>query len=300
MRLALLTEKSECVEELAGSGELPDITIESELLSITPFKTAAPKAAAQVENEARGVLPHVKVTELLLEVDRWCDFTRHFTHLRIDQPTNDRPVLLTVVLADATNLGLSKMVESCPGSSFRKLDTLRAWHVRDESYAKALAEQVNYQHQLPFAAHWGGGTTSSSDGQRYPVGGRGRHAGAFNLRYGTEPGLTFYTRISDRDATHVLDGLLYHESDICIESRSTQPTRSDLRIMSSSCVTASGSALHPTSATLLSVAPTCPAGKPSTRRSRRLSIATSPYVRPIFAHTGMKFAAWSPPSATVR
>jgi TnpA family transposase len=67
------------------------------------------------------------------------------------------------------------------------------------------------------------------------VGGRGQHAGSVNLRYGTEPGLTFYTHISDRyapfhtkvisttvrDATHVLDGLLYHESDIRIEEHST-------------------------------------------------------------------------------
>ena len=49
-----------------------------------------------------------------------------------------------------------------------------------------------------------------------------------NARYGNEPGSTFYTHISDqyapfhiklisatvRDATHVLDGLLYHESDL--------------------------------------------------------------------------------------
>ena len=107
--------------------------------------------------------------------------------------------------------------------------------MRDETYSKALAELVNFQHQLPFAAHWGGGVTSSSDGQRFPVGGRGKQSGSVNLRYGTEPGLTFYTHISDRyapfhtkiinatvrDATHVLDGLLYHESDIQIEEHST-------------------------------------------------------------------------------
>ncbi len=234
-RLSLLAEKLKRVEYLASTGELPDITIESELLSITPLKTAVPKAAARLENEVCALLPHVKITDLLLEVDRWCDFTRHFRHLRTEQQAKDRPALLTVLLADAINLGLSKMAESCPGSSFHKLDTLRAWHVRDETYAKALAELVNYQHQLPFAAHWGGGTTSSSDGQRYPVGGRGQHAGSVNLRYGTEPGLTFYTHISDRyapfhtkvisttvrDATHVLDGLLYHESDIRIEEHST-------------------------------------------------------------------------------
>ena len=45
-----------------------------------------------------------------------------------------------------------------------KLARLQAWHIRDETYAAALAELVNAQHQEPFAAHWGDGTTSSSDG----------------------------------------------------------------------------------------------------------------------------------------
>ena len=99
----------------------------------------------------------------------------------------------------------------------------------------ALAELVNYQHRLPFAAHWGRGATSSSDGQRFPVGGHGEHTGSVNLRYGTDPGITFYTHISDqyapfhtkvinatvRDATFVLEGLLYHESDVRIEEHYT-------------------------------------------------------------------------------
>ena len=56
-----------------------------------------------------------------------------------------------------------------------------------------------------------------------------------NARYGNDPGVTFYTHISDqyapfhtkvinatvRDATHVLDGLLYHESDFRIEEHYT-------------------------------------------------------------------------------
>jgi TnpA family transposase len=59
--------------------------------------------------------------------------------------------------------------------------------------------------------------------------------GQVNLKYGQEPGVQFYTHISDqyapfhtkvinatvRDATHVLDGLLYHESDLRIEEHYT-------------------------------------------------------------------------------
>jgi TnpA family transposase len=168
-------------------------------------------------------------------VDRWTNFSRHFTHLKTAEPAVDRALLLTAILADAFNLGLEKMAEACPGTSLSKLAWLVAWHIRDESYSKALAELVNAQHKLPFAAHWGAGTTSSSDGQRFRAGGHGESAGHRNAKYGGEPGVLFYTHLSDqyapfytkvinanvRDATHVLDGLLYHESQLRIEEHYT-------------------------------------------------------------------------------
>jgi TnpA family transposase len=119
--------------------------------------------------------------------------------------------------------------------TYAKLTWMQAWHIRDETYAAALAELVNAQFRQPFAAYWGDGTTSSSDGQNFRAGGRGQAGGQVNLKYGQEPGVQFYTHISDqyapfhtkvinatvRDATHVLDGLLYHESDLRIDEHYT-------------------------------------------------------------------------------
>jgi hypothetical protein len=150
-------------------------------------------------------------------------------------PWDSFSLLLTAILADATNLGIGKMAESCPGTSPAKLSWLAAWHIRDETYSKALAEIVNHHHRVPFAAHWGEGTTSSSDGQRYRAGSHGEAAGRVDAKYGNEPSVTFYTHVSDqyapfhtkvinttvRDATHVLDGLLYHECDLRIEEHYT-------------------------------------------------------------------------------
>ncbi|WP_407250866.1 Tn3 family transposase [Klebsiella pneumoniae] len=48
--------------------------------------------------------------------------------------------------------------------------------IRDETYSAAL-ELVNHQYRHAFAAHWGDGTTSSSDGQRFRAGGRGESTG---------------------------------------------------------------------------------------------------------------------------
>jgi TnpA family transposase len=127
------------------------------------------------------------------------------------------------------------MAESCPGVKYAKLSWLQAWHIRDETYSAALAELVNAQSQHSFSKWWGNGTTSSSDGQWFVAGSTGQSAGHFNAKYGKDPGVTFYTHISDqyapfhikvinaavRDATHVLDGLLYHESELQIEEHYT-------------------------------------------------------------------------------
>jgi TnpA family transposase len=194
-----------------------------------------PDAAQALINQSTVLLPHVKITELLMEVDEWTGFTGHFTHLKTGDPAKDKKLLLTTILADAINLGLTKMAESCPGTTYAKLSWMQAWHIRDETYSTALAELVNAQFCQPFAENWGNGTTSSSDGQRFKSGGKAESTGHINPKYGGDPGRMFYTHISDqytpfstkvvnvgvRDSTYVLDGLLYHESDLRIEEHYT-------------------------------------------------------------------------------
>ena len=235
-RLAVLERELMTVERLAAANELPDAVITSTgRLKVTPLDNAVPDEAEALMQQAYRLLPHLKITELLLEVDDWTGFTCHFTHLKSGAVVEDRHLLLTTILADAINLGLSKMAESCPGTTYAKLTWLQAWHIRDETYSAALAALVNAQFRQPFAAYWGDGTTSSSDGQRFKAGGRGQFTGQVNPKYGQEPGVQFYTHLSDqyapfhakvinatvRDATHVLDGLLYHESDLRIEEHYT-------------------------------------------------------------------------------
>ena len=150
-------------------------------------------------------------------------------------PVKDKTLLLTTILADAINLGLVKMASSSPGITHPKLSWVQAWYIRDDTYASALSDLVNNQLKHPFAVNWGDGTTSSSDGQRFKSGGRAESTGHVNPKYGSDPGRMFYTHISDqyspfstkvvnvgvRDATYVLDGLLYHESDLRIEEHYT-------------------------------------------------------------------------------
>lgn len=141
------------------------------------------KAAEELKRQAYARFPHLKITELLIEVDHWTGFTRHYTHLKNGEPAKDKMLLLTAILADAIKLGLTKMAEACAGATFARLLWLAAWHIRDETYSRALTDIVNYQYRLPFASHWGARITSSSDGQRFRAGGRGEAVGQVNLRY---------------------------------------------------------------------------------------------------------------------
>ena len=54
-------------------------------------------------------MPHVKITELLAEVGQWTSLGDRFWHLRTQAPAKNRQALLTAILADGINLGLSRM-----------------------------------------------------------------------------------------------------------------------------------------------------------------------------------------------
>ena len=93
----------------------------------------------------------------------------------------------------------------------------------------------NFQHRQPMSRHWGGGTLSSSDGQRFPVSGKVRNATALPRYFGYGKGVTFYTWTSDqfsqygtkvipatvRDATYVLDEILDNETELTILEHTT-------------------------------------------------------------------------------
>jgi hypothetical protein len=133
-----------------------------------------PEEAETLANRLYRMMPNLRITSLLAEVDRWTGFSGAFTHLHSGAPADDRRVALTAVLADATNLGLTRMAEACAVASYRQLAWTAAWHLREETYRQALAILVNAQQRQPLAASFGAADVSSSDGQHFPTAGPGK------------------------------------------------------------------------------------------------------------------------------
>ena len=179
-------------------------------------------------------MPPARVTERMLEVHRWTGFADCFTHLHTGLPAEDPRVVITAILADATNMGLTRMAEACSLATYRQLAWQAAWHLREDTYRPAIGVVADMQQRQPLAALFGAADVSSSDGQHFLTAGQAEALGAHNARYGHERSALVYTHTSARhapyhavaippagEAAYVIDGLLYHEADLSILTHHT-------------------------------------------------------------------------------
>lgn len=107
--------------------------------------------------------------------------------------------LIAVLIAAATNLGLTRMAEAS-GISHDTLAWTAEWYVREEILRAANLAIVGYHQRLPLTGVFGGGTT-------------GQHA-------------TYGTRVivaTDREAYYVLDEILGNATDLPATARSKIP-----------------------------------------------------------------------------
>ena len=72
----------------------------------------------------------------------------------IAQPAENKAALLTTILADGINLGLSRMAEACRGATLRQLAWVHDWHIREETYAAALSRLIKAHRTIPLAQLW--------------------------------------------------------------------------------------------------------------------------------------------------
>ena len=213
---------------LLRTGRLEGVSLLGGKLRITPLTANTPPEANALDRRLDGLLPRVRITELLRDVAQRTGFVSCFRDLRSGKEHDNSNAVLAAILADATNLGQERMANASQGVSYAQLAWTHNWYLSDENYRAALARIIDAHHAQPFARYWGDGSASSSDGQFFRAGRVRGGASEVNAKYGAEPGIKIYTHLSDHfasfhsrivsatasEAPYVLDGLLLHGSGL--------------------------------------------------------------------------------------
>jgi len=216
--------------------ELEGVNVENGKLHIDRLEQDVPNEARKFSLSLYELLPRIKLTDLLMEVAHWTGFHEQFIHASSNRSPNEEEtsIIMATLMAMGTNIGLTKMAQATPGITYRQMANAVQWRLYEDAINKAQAVLVNFHHKLELSSYWGDGTTSSSDGMRVQIGVSALHADS-NPHYGTGKGATIYRFVSDqfstfytkvintnaRDAVHVIDGLLHHETDLVIEEHYT-------------------------------------------------------------------------------
>lgn len=236
-----MTERTSSLNErlkwlASNSNKLDGVSLEKGKLSLARLEKDVPEEAKKFSASLYQMLPRIKLTDLLMDVAHITGFHEQFTHASNNRKPDkeETTIIMAALLGMGMNIGLSKMAEATPGLTYKQLANVSQWRMYEDSMNKAQSVLVNFHHKLQLSSYWGDGTTSSSDGMRMQLGVSSLHADA-NPHYGTGKGATiyrftsgqfssYYTKIihtNSRDAIHVLDGLLHHETDLNIEEHYT-------------------------------------------------------------------------------
>lgn len=196
-----------------------------------------PKGAQDLAALRRWLAAHtrsIRLADLLIEVENDLAFSAHFHHPGEGRMAAEETcALLAAILAHGCNLGLYTMEKVAPDIPYERLKRISDWRLVEENQRAALAAVVNGLSGLDAARHWGEGRTSASDGQRFALPHKvlqQTYSARFNdfalefYSFVADNYAPFYSRpieCTDRDAPFVLDGVLYHESDLDLEEHYT-------------------------------------------------------------------------------
>ena len=190
-----------------------------------------PEGIDHLQDQLINLFPRIGIAQLLLEVNHWIGVDRLLTNLN----TQEHPIenltakKIAVLMAEGMNIGLQNMSGCVQGMSYSDLAGVNDRYFREDTLHQAIVAVVNFYHKLPITRYWGDGTASSSDGQIFGVPVKTIHAQyhpespcrsgrAVNVyTHVSDHGIPFYGQVIhhiSQEGAYVLDGLLYHETDL--------------------------------------------------------------------------------------
>lgn len=215
--------------------ESTDIRLENDVLVVSPLQSDAIPTTAQIlQSQINTRLPKVSLVDMIQEVDAWLNFSKVFEAENAARNSQHLHLKYAAIFGNACNLSLADLARSSD-LEYQSLWWVSNNYFSEENLKKANDLLVNFHYKQWISAYWGGGTLSSSDGQRFPTSGKVRNAKALPKYFGYNQGVTIYTHTADqysqfgsrivgvteRDATYVLNEILANQTDLPLSQHTT-------------------------------------------------------------------------------
>jgi hypothetical protein len=120
-------------------GKLDGVEFRDGQLHIAAVTASTPAQALAFFTKLDGILPRARITEIPHETNRATGFADAFTNLRTGEGCDNENAPLAAILADATNLGLTRMAAASQGVTRDEFIWSVGAYIRPETYQVALA-----------------------------------------------------------------------------------------------------------------------------------------------------------------
>ena len=120
-----------------AQGRVEGVALKDGKLSIAPVRAEESVAAKALAARIDGLMPRVRITELLHEVARATGFPLAFTNVKTGEPHDNENALLAAILADGSNLGVARMADASQGVTPDQLVWTKAAYIAPDNYNAA-------------------------------------------------------------------------------------------------------------------------------------------------------------------
>lgn len=204
------------------------VRIENGKLIIGKAKTEEPSPDIEKLGDIlRERMGKINLLDLITDVEKWLDLSKHFGPLSGFDSRIDDPALrfILTLFCFGTNIGPVETARSVKGISRKQIAWLNLKRVTEKRLDKVIAKVNNAYKKYRLIECWGSGKSVSADGKLWDLY-EDNLLSEYHIRYGSYGGIAYY-HVSDTyialfsrfipcgvyEAIYILDGLLNDESD---------------------------------------------------------------------------------------
>ncbi len=223
----LLTDTASRVDAAFPENEyLSNENNEPVLRKLNPRST--PENLSLVGQFVREQMSPVNLLDVLIDTERWLNWTRHFGPLSGHDARLVDSVIryLITIFTYGCNLGPTQTAQAMRDIDRYQISWVNQRHISEDALDKAITEVINGYNRFLLPSFWGTGERASADGTKWDLYEQNLLS-EYHIRYGGYGGIAYFMISSKyialfshfipcgvREATYILDGLMENKSEI--------------------------------------------------------------------------------------